>query len=629
MWRVPLSAQHRLVGAAGLAAVLLAPPVPVWAQVPEPAAPAAVEDDASQPDPETAIRYVLNVRGLDGTGLAERFRALSILAANERRGSASRFRLEGWLRQDEDTLEKLLRAEGYYGAGFTVQLAPAPGLKDSLVVLLLVVPGQPYSFRSISAPESQADLMATLKALGISTGARARAEPLTQIDSATLQSLRQAGHAFATVQAPDVLVDHAAGAVDVTVQAEPGPVAQFGAIRATDPVVLPADHLVQVARFRPGQPYRADRVEDLRQALLATGLYATLSVQATPSPDDPAVADITVSGVPARRRSVSISGGYGTSEGPKVEASWQHRNLFGREERLTILGRAGTQDQRLSADLRRYNFGRRDRTLLGTLALGREQTDAFTTQSLALSGGLERETELLWQKRWVYALLARAELARVDEAVGRSRQPGDRDTFTLLSLPATLRYDGTTDLLDPRSGFRLSGTLEPELSIRGRTNAYLRVDLAASIYQPVDLGREVILAARLRMGTIAGASLDQIAATRRFYSGGGGSVRGFGFQGVGPQDADGQPEGGRSLAEVSFEARIAVTPTIGVVPFLDGGMVDGSALPDFGSLRWGAGLGLRYNAGFGPLRIDLATPISSRRTGDARVSVYVSVGQSF
>jgi translocation and assembly module TamA len=148
-------------------------------------------------------------------------------------------------------------------------------------------------------------------------------------------------------------------------------------------------------------------------------------------------------------------------------------------------------------------------------------------------------------------------------------------------------------------------------------------------YRPI--GKTTILAGRLHLGTIAGADRGEVAPSRRFYAGGGGSVRGFDFQGVGPQDVTGAPTGGNSLTELSLEARFrfkALGSDIGIVPFVDAGQVFTGTLPSFNSLRVGAGVGLRYFTAFGPVRIDVATPIT-RRPGDPKVAFYVSIGQAF
>ena len=130
---------------------------------------------------------------------------------------------------------------------------------------------------------------------------------------------------------------------------------------------------------------------------------------------------------------------------------------------------------------------------------------------------------------------------------------------------------------------------------------------------------------------IPGTALATIAPSRRFYAGGGGSVRGFGYQQIGPRDVLGEPSGGRSLSEFSLEARIQtglLGGALAVVPFIDAGAVDASVTPRLKDMRLGAGLGLRYQTGFGPIRVDIGTPLD-RQPGESRIGVYVALGQAF
>jgi translocation and assembly module TamA len=171
--------------------------------------------------------------------------------------------------------------------------------------------------------------------------------------------------------------------------------------------------------------------------------------------------------------------------------------------------------------------------------------------------------------------------------------------------------------------------LSPELSFEGHGFGYARAQVDASAYRGV--GKGVVLAGRVRLGTIVGADRDSIAPSRRFYSGGGGSVRGYGYQQLGPRDVDNDPIGGRSLAEFALEARVrlkAFGGNFGIVPFLDGGTLTTGSVPSFGNWQLGAGIGLRYYSSFGPIRIDVGTPLS-RQPGDSRVAVTVSLGQAF
>jgi len=205
----------------------------------------------------------------------------------------------------------------------------------------------------------------------------------------------------------------------------------------------------------------------------------------------------------------------------------------------------------------------------------------------------------------------------------------DTKTFLIAALPLAAGYDGSDSLLDPTRGFRLSGRLSPELSSHGGKFAYARLQLDASAYHPVS--DRVVVAGRVRLGTIMGAQVFQIAPSRRFYSGGGGSVRGYGYQQLGPKDQDGDPIGGRGLAEFGVEARVRLKQfggNFGVVPFFDGGSLTSESLPDFKDWRFAAGLGVRYYSSFGPIRVDFGVPLN-RQKGDGPFAVTVSLGQAF
>jgi len=120
-----------------------------------------------------------------------------------------------------------------------------------------------------------------------------------------------------------------------------------------------------------------------------------------------------------------------------------------------------------------------------------------------------------------------------------------------------------------------------------------------------------------------------VPADERFYAGGGGSIRGYSYQSVGPLSG-GDPVGGRSLLELSTELRLRLGERFGFVGFLDGGSAFGAAFPDFDEeLLWGTGLGFRYFTAVGPLRLDFAVPLDRRHGIDDAFQVYISLGQAF
>ena len=104
-------------------------------------------------------------------------------------------------------------------------------------------------------------------------------------------------------------------------------------------------------------------------------------------------------------------------------------------------------------------------------------------------------------------------------------------------------------------------------------------------------------------------------------------MRGFGFQELGPKDEEGRPLGGRSLTEFALEGRYRFG-NYGVVGFVDAGQVSEKQTPGLSDLRLGVGVGGRLYTNFGPLRVDVATPLGRRR-GEGRIGVYMSIGQAF
>lgn len=67
---------------------------------------------------------------------------------------------------------------------------------------------------------------------------------------------------------------------------------------------------------------------------------------------------------------------------------------------------------------------------------------------------------------------------------------------------------------------------------------------------------------------------------------------------------------------------------IEVVPFMDAGTVGLGSTPDFRFVQVGAGVGIRYKTTFGPIRVDVATPLNPTQF-DSPVVVYVGLGQAF
>jgi len=591
---------------------------------------ASPEQKVEAVDPAVERRYALAVEGVSGVDDAAAVMAAFDEASTLRKNSkeaTNAAQIDRRSRADAALLTELLRSRGYYDAAVEPRIEPRG---SDLFVVLNAEPGARYYFSSVELPgldtagEEAADLR---KTFAVEPGDPVIAKDVIDAGTALQVKLGQTGFASASIGEQQIEVDHTAHTASLVLPVDTGPVARFGQLRVDGQPPFPVSHLQTIARFRAGQRYQRSKVDDLRRALIATGLVASADVKTIPSADRQTV-DIAVHLEPAPMRTVAGELGYGTGEGPRLEASWQHRNFFNPEGALTVRGIAGTKEQLAGVEFRRSNFRRRDQTVSLQAAASKVERDAYEARTIQLGGAIERQSNIIWRKKWTYSLGAEV-LATDERGVFDDPTTKETRTFFIAALPASLRYDGSNDLLDPTDGFRLGGRISPELSAHGGRFNYARVQLDASAYRPISSG--TVVAGRVRLGTILGAQSSQIAPSRRFYSGGGGSVRGYGYQQLGPRDADGDPIGGRGLAEFALEARVrlkAFGGNFGIVPFIDGGTLTGDLVPDFGKWQIGAGIGARYYSSFGPIRVDVGTPLNPR-SGDARLAVVVSLGQAF
>lgn len=594
-----------------------------WPELP-PQTAAAQQATAAQ---SGETRYAWRIDGLDDIAsplLRERFAALSVLDQNDGE-AANAAQLDRRAREDSTLLVTLLRAQGYYDAEVEPRIDTVDGRP---LVVLTATPGAIYRLKdvTIDGVAAAGEKAAALRdAFGVKPDDPVDADRITTGEAKLRVEAGEQGFPFAKIGEPEVTIDREARTATLDISVDPGTARVFGQIRANpDNRVFDAEHVQEIARFEPGKPYYAPALDDLRRALVQTGLVSVAEVTPVPG-TTPDTVDIHVRLEPAPPRTIAGEIGYGTGEGARVEASWTHRNLFPPEGALTLRSVLGTREQLGAVTFRRNNFKGRDRVLTAQISAAHTNREAYEANTFSLSGSLERQTNIFFQKTWTWSL--GAELVASDErdVIVSTGEPRRR-TFFIAAAPTSLVYDGSDDLLNPTRGFRLGGRFSPEVSLQGSAFGYARTQVDASAYKSISDG--VVLAGRIRLGTIVGAPRDAIAPSRRFYAGGGASVRGYGYQLIGPRDPNNDPIGGRSLAEFAIEGRIKAFGDFGIVPFFDGGNIYTSALPDFSGLRYGAGVGVRYYSNFGPIRVDVGTPLNPQ-PGDSRVAVYVSLGQAF
>lgn len=570
------------------------------------------------------------VAPIDAADIRSAFKASSALEQGDGKATNGAM-INARLQEDQKLLADILNGQGFFDAQVRGSLQlPEQNSKDPITVILNVTPGPRYALGAIrfeAPPVEPADLIAS--AFVPKTGEPIVADRILAAEANIALELPRRGYPFVKIGERDILLDETTRIGDYTLPVTPGPRSSFGDVvnEGANPVFKP-DHIALLARFRKGDLYDARKVDDLRQALVATGLFSVVSVTPQPSGqpagDGTEYATMVVGQEAGPARTLAGQAGYATGQGFKLEGSWTHRNLFPPEGALIVNGTAGTQEQGLGVTFRRSNAGKRDRSVELSASALHSDFDAYEAFTGRIAGRISRDSTPIWQKRWTFSYgfeLIGTNEQDYDFAAGERR----RRTYYVFSLPGQVTWDTSDSLLDPTKGFRLSAKIAPETSLGSGAQFYGRGMLEGTAYYPVSDG--IVIAGRARVATISGAERAQIAPSRRLYAGGGGSVRGFGYQELGPKDPDARPIGGRSLVEAAGEVRYRFG-NYGVVGFVDAGQVYTSSIPRFNDWRFGVGVGGRFYTNFGPMRLDVATPIN-RQPGESRVSIYVSIGQAF
>jgi len=341
-------------------------------------------------------------------------------------------------------------------------------------------------------------------------------------------------------------------------------------------------------------------------------------------PDNPEDVRMAIDATERLHRTVGAGLAYNTSQGFGARAFWENRNLFGYAENLRLSAEAGQQLDAFRANFRRPDFLAIDQDFLATAEAANDIPVAYRSRRAIATAGIERRFDHLVTGGVSFEVEKAnvVQLAEVTPMTGTQR-------YELVGVPAYVKLDTTDNLLNPTTGYRAQLNVTPVHTFSGSHLTFSTNLVSGSTYWALGEEDRAILAGKLALGSLDGAPLSQLPSDQRIYAGGGGSVRPYGYLMAGPLAPNNVPIGGRSSLVLNLEARIKITDTIGIVPFVDAGSYYESPLPQLGRTPlYGVGLGARYYTAFGPLRLDLATPLHKRH-GDSPIQVYISLGQAF
>jgi translocation and assembly module TamA len=600
-------------------------------------------EDQSDADAEAVIAdpqpYTVSVVVNATEDLESVVRNASALVADEEEPASGAAGLLAKARGDYRRIVAALYEEGHYGGVVSIRvgasevtsLPPDVDLPDPVPVTIVVDPGPLFNFNRVdivnqapptSDPFDQVD---SPSGRGFGAGEVARSSVITRAEGLALEAWRQQGYAKAVVRSRDVVADHATNLVDVVITVDPGQKAAFGDVTVAGTERMDPEFVRRQTGLAPGEEFDPDEVERAQKRLDRLEVFrsARLEVAESIGLDGLLPYDLIVQELPGARFGVGAT--YSTIDGLGVEAFHLWRNLFGQAERLRLDARIAGIGFPVETEEFDYFFGGTftkpgiftpDTDLVATISAERTVYPTYTETAANGRVGLTH----IFSDQITFEGGAEFERSRFDDA------QGTRD-FALVGAYGAATLDFRDNMVDPTSGWYLRADIEPFYEFN-YGNAAGRVTVEGRTYFGFGEEDPFVLAGRMKAGAVIGAELGEIPPDRLFFAGGGGSVRGYGYRSIGVDDGFGNIIGGRYLLEASLEARAKVTESIGVVGFLDGGYVAGDEFPGIEDLRLGAGVGLRYYTGLGPLRLDLAVPLN-KREGDPDYAIYVGIGQAF
>lgn len=623
------------------------------------AADAAEKSDeaAWQADP---VHYVATIRADGGAPVLEsRMKDLSQLLRLSKEPPDSMLALERRAMQDKETAIKLMHSQCYYdgeaeismdenASPVTVTLTMKPGPLFSVgeaKVTYSPPPVVPEAFlhrervigfwglekEKLPAPAFPDSVP------GVKIGKPIVADDMLKAVEAMPAALRRTGYPLAKVVSSVYTLDKPAHKLNARITIDPGPPALMGKpVIAGEKEVNPA-YLRKLIFWKPGaEPWDEGLLEDYANALRGLGLFRSVEVKPEVAGliadkdgkrGGAAILPVRVEVQEGPFHTITANARYDTDTGFGVEGTWENRNLFHNGEKLRLDAPISQQEYGLKAHFEKPAFLDRQQRFYADMAALWENTDAYKQQGVKGEAGIWR----MLSRQWFGSVSMYAEGGSLKDSE-ISEKP-----YGVISPRARLHYDGRNNRFNPSKGGILDLRLKPFFGYyEDYFNALAGTLSMAGYYAPLGkrpdgkINNDIVLAARAEGGAMPASSpLRSIPASLRYYVGGAGSVRGYAYQSIGPRNSKGDPLGGRSYQVVNLESRFMVSENVGIVPFLDGGMVYRDEYPKIvGDMDWGTGLGLRYYTPIGPVRLDVATPLH-RIDDDPPVQFYISIGQSF
>ena len=519
-------------------------------------------------------------------------------------------------RADDDVtnLFKALQSLAYYNpsVSITVNEEVTP-----IIVNIDIDVGVKYQLASVEIkPES--DLI-SIEDLGLNIGSPAYPADIIKAEETIADLIENQGYPLVKILKHEVIADQSRNSISVVYYVDTGPFTTFGITDITGNKCVLPEFFIKKIHWCEGARYDPKDIERTIAALESSGLFSSIDITHDEETSIDNHLPMHISVKEAKFRSIAFGVGYATDLGAGVSGKWEHRNVRGMGEKVSIVGNIWQIKQEGYIRYIKPDFYIRQQDLIWQAEVERETTKGFTEASVNLSGTIERQF---------------SDVLRISYGAGytwlRNTHSNNNGDFHLIKFPMQAMWNYSNNLLDPTTGYSIHVKTTPILQTLGSIFAYSKHQLTTTVYQPLDTDHRFVLAGKATFGTIWGSKKHRIPPSERFYAGSDTLLRGYRYLTVSPLNCENDPTGGRSLMAFSLEARMRLYDPFGIVVFYDVGNVYNSSIPRFDHHQLqSVGIGLRYHTPIGPLRLDFAIPLNPRNHVDSAFQIYFSIGQSF
>ncbi|TCS38460.1 autotransporter secretion outer membrane protein TamA [Paucimonas lemoignei] len=508
-------------------------------------------------------------------------------------------------------IRELLATEGYFSPVITENMTTEDG---EPVARFHIELGEPTTIDTVEirfhgpvVQEFPQRIERLRRQWGLKQGERFTQAAWNDAKNTLLRGLLVRDYPAASITASQARIEPERRRAQLSIDVDSGPAFTFGELQVEGLQRYSRDMIDSLNPIRPGDRYSQEKLNELQSRLNDTGYFNSVFPSIDVDPAHPQQVPVKLNVAENPRKQLALGLGFSTDTGAGAQAKWLDRNFLQRgwrlQSQLEINRETGLLDTSVYLPVRKDGWVPNFNTRIERTNIANEINDK-------IRAGARMSTVSQIDER-NYGIFYYADRQHLPDATVNFRQ----------ALMAGYSYTQRRldNLINPRRGY-VAG-IEFGAGPKGLINEanIVRVAARANWLRPIDRNWQAVL--RGETGQVFFADRREVPSDLLFRTGGGQTVRGYGYNTLGVEQG-GAIVGGRVVAVLSAEIVYRITPQWGAALFHDAGNAADS-WRDF-KFRHGTGIGARWRSPIGPVNVDLAY---GHATGQPQL--HFSVGYVF